>query len=361
MRIIFVAGGTSGHINPAINIANYIRENVNDSKILFVGSKNGLESSLVKKEGFDFEGITVSGFSRKLGFSFLIKNIKSIKNIFVSSFESRRILKKFRPDICIGTGGYVTGAFLFQSSLMKIPFLIQEQNAIPGLTTKILSKRAKFVLLGNKDAEKYIKNKNCIYTGNPISNNFCSYSKDKCRKELGIDTNLPVILSFGGSLGSELINSTILGVIKTNRYFHIHSCGKNNKEFYKISKNMNFKNANIEQYIYGIDKYIISSDIVICRSGAMTLSELAPLGKKVILIPSPNVTNNHQLHNAISYAKKFDATVIEERYLNVKDLILKIEEILSNNNKIQKEENNSCEKIFKIINNITEKKYLQTL
>ena len=149
MKIIFVCGGTSGHINPAINIANYLCAKDKNSKILFVGSNNKMECELVKKEGFDFRGITTSGFARKLDVHFIPRNINSIKNLFISSFQSRKILKEFKPDICIGTGGYVTGAFLIQASLMKIPFLIQEQNAIPGLTTKLLSKFARYVLLGN--------------------------------------------------------------------------------------------------------------------------------------------------------------------------------------------------------------------
>ena len=208
MRIIFVAGGTSGHINPAINIANYIREKNKDIEILFVGSKVGLEVDLVKKENFNFRGITVSGFSRKINLDSFFKNVKSIKNIFVSSIESRKIIKEFKPDICIGTGGYVTGAFLLQASLMKIPFFIQEQNAIPGFTTKILSKRAKFVLLGNQDAQHYIKTNNCVYTGNPIKNNLKKLSKENAKNILNIKSNLPIILSFGGSLGSNLINKS---------------------------------------------------------------------------------------------------------------------------------------------------------
>lgn len=349
MKIIFVCGGTSGHIKPAINIANYLKEKENSTKILFVGSNSGMECELVKKEGFDFKGITVSGFARKLDVSFIIKNINSIKNLFVSSFQSRKILKEFKPDICVGTGGYVTGAFLFQAYLMKIPFLIQEQNAIPGLTTKLLSRFANHVLLGNDDAKKYIKSENCIYTRNPIKDIKVNFNEHQMREKLNIKSGTPVILSFGGSLGAKLINEIILDVIKTGKYFHVHSCGKNNREFYKFATSMNLKNAKIEEYIYNIEKFMILSDIIICRAGAMTLSELASIAKKAIIIPSPNVTNNHQLHNARSYAKKFNASIIEEKDLNKNTLIKEIDKLLKNNTKKAKEENKACEKIFDII------------
>ena len=351
MRIIFVAGGTSGHINPAINIARYIRENNKDVEILFVGSKIGLEVDLVKKENFNFKGITVSGFSRKINLDSFFKNIKSIKNIFVSSIESRKIIREFKPDVCIGTGGYVTGAFLLQASLMKIPFFIQEQNAIPGFTTKVLSKRAKCVLLGNQDAKKYIKTSNCIYTGNPIKSNLKKISKEEAKNNLNIKSNLPIILSFGGSLGSNLINNTILEIIKTNKYFHIHSSGKNNKRFNEILNKMNLKNAQIKEYIYNIEECMIAADIVICRAGAMTLSELSSIGKKAILIPSPNVTNNHQFHNAVSYTKRFKSSIIEEKDLTTENLLKKIDKLLKETNQITNEsyKNTACETIYNIL------------
>ena len=350
MRIIFVAGGTSGHINPAINIANYIRLQNKNVEILFVGSKSGLEVDLVRNENFNFKGITVSGFSRKLDFKSFLKNIRSIKNIFISSMESRKILKEFKPDVCIGTGGYVTGAFLLQASFMKIPFFIQEQNAIPGFTTKILSKRAKFVLLGNNDAKKYIKTDNCIYTGNPIKDKFSNAKKENIQNIIDERNNLPIILSFGGSLGANLINQVILEVIKMNKYFHIHSSGKNNKNFNEELNKMKLKNAYISEYIYNMQEFMNVADIVICRSGAMTLSELSSLGKKAILIPSPNVTNNHQYYNALSYTKKFKSSIIEEKNLTPEKLTSEIDKLLSerNENAIV-DQNNACEQICNLL------------
>lgn len=343
MRIILVGGGTSGHINPALNIAEYIKSQDKNCEILYVGSKNGMEVELVKKAGLKFRGITVSGFSRKINLESAKKNILAIKNIILSSFESRKILKEFNPDICIGTGGYVMGAFLYQAHMMKIPFAIQEQNAIPGFTTKVLSKYAKMIFLGNEDARHYVKNENCIFTGNPIKTNFANISKEEARKHLGIDNDMPVILSFGGSLGSKAINDVMLKIIKKKKYNHIHSYGKNNKNFKEKANDL--ENPNIREYIHNMNECMIACDVVICRSGAMTLSELSTLDKPAILIPSPNVANNHQLYNAISYSKKFTSSVIEEKDLTEEKLEEEIDKMLKINTNT-KEENRSCENIY---------------
>ena len=348
MKLILVGGGTSGHINPALNIAEYIKKNDKNTKILYVGSKNGMEVKMVEKAGLDFKGITVSGFSRKFNFKGIIKNVISIKNIFVSSFESKKILKEFKPDICLGTGGYVMGTFLSQAYLMKIPFVLQEQNAIPGLTSKFLSKYAQTVFLGSKLAAKYLRTDKFIITGNPIKNNFSGINKDEAKKKLGITNDLPIILSFGGSLGSEVINDIMLEIMKLKKYNHIHGYGKNNKNFKKKMYNLDIKN--IKEYLDNIDVCMVACDLIICRAGAMTLSELATLGKPAILIPSPNVTNNHQFINATAYSKKFKASVIEEKNLNAQKLESEISKLLNSSEKIVPEKNNACEQIYKFLN-----------
>ena len=342
MRIILVGGGTSGHINPALNIAEYIKSVDKSAEILYVGSKSGMEVELSKSASLNFEGITVSGFSRKCNLESVKKNIISIKNIIISSFESRKILKRFNPDVCIGTGGYVMGSFLYSAYLLGIPFVIQEQNSIPGLTTKILARYAKSIFLGSEDAQKYLKNKNCIVTGNPIKSNFHSISKEEAKRNLGINNNLPVILSFGGSLGSPVINNIILEVMNTKRYNHIHGYGKNNKDFIYDFNSYPL----VKEYIDNMPECMAACDLIICRSGAMTLSELATLGKPAILIPSPNVTNNHQYHNAISYSKKYTASVIQEKDLTAQKLISEIENLLSCKNIISPMINNACEQIW---------------
>ena len=350
MRIILVGGGTSGHINPALNIAEYIREMDKNAEILYVGSRSGTEENLAKKSNLNFHGITVSGFSRKISFEALSKNFHTIRNTVISSFESKQILKDFKPDICVGTGGYVMGAFLYQASLCNIPFVIQEQNAIPGFTTKILAKHARAVLLGSDDAKKYFNGANCIVTGNPVKNNFANISKEEAKNKLGISNNLPTILSFGGSLGAPAINNVILDLMKMNKYNHIHGYGRNNKKFEDNIKIM--KNHNIREYIYNMDECMVACDVVICRAGAMTLSELAILGKPAILIPSPHVANNHQFYNALSYSKKFTASVVNEKDLDSEKLSIEIDRLLKFRQENRVEKSLSCEKIYKVLTSI---------
>lgn len=267
--------------------------------------------------------------------------------MIISSFESKKILKNFAPDICIGTGGYVMGAFLYQAYTMKIPFVIQEQNAIPGLTTKFLSKYAKMVFLGNKMASKYLRIKKFMLTGNPINNNFEKINREDARRKLGITNDLPVILSFGGSLGSKTINNVMLDIIKMKKYNHIHGYGKKNIDFRQKIEPLNHRN--IKEYLENMDECMVACDLIISRSGAMTLSELAVLGKPAILIPSPNVTDNHQFFNAISYAKKFPASVIKEEELTAEKLETEITRLLSYKKNIKPEKNIACEQIYNFL------------
>ncbi|MDR1240872.1 MAG: UDP-N-acetylglucosamine--N-acetylmuramyl-(pentapeptide) pyrophosphoryl-undecaprenol N-acetylglucosamine transferase [Oscillospiraceae bacterium] len=369
MKIIFVGGGTSGHINPALNIANYIRKIEPDSKILYVGSKNGIEKKMAKEEGFEFKGITTSGFSRSFSLNSFKKNIITIFNIFKSAKESKKILNEFLPDVCLGTGGYVCGSFLKQASKMGIPFFLQEQNSIPGLTTKILSKKAKKIFLGSCEAKKYLPGSNCVFTGNPIRSDFFYFARNKinsnlfncleikeiARKILCLNNSETIILSFGGSLGAPAINNVILEVMKTKKYTHVHGYGRNNKSFIENFEklNINKNKIKIAEYIKNMNIYMAASDLVICRAGAMTLSELTAVCKPAILVPSPNVAENHQFYNAVDYAKNNIASVIEESKISGKILIQEIEKNLKKNflgDKLFKI-NNTCEKIYKIIKN----------
>ncbi|MDR1364184.1 MAG: UDP-N-acetylglucosamine--N-acetylmuramyl-(pentapeptide) pyrophosphoryl-undecaprenol N-acetylglucosamine transferase [Oscillospiraceae bacterium] len=364
MRIIFVAGGTSGHINPAINVANYLKKNEPDSEILYVGAKNGIEEKMAKDAGFNFKSIKISGFSRKFSLSSIKKNIITIFRIFTSDIESKKILKEFKPDICFGTGGYVCGPLLRQASKLKIPFILQEQNSFPGLTTKILAKKAKKICFGNVEAKKYLHNINCVYTGNPIKHNILEFVGTNCkelnaeniqikaRKILGLDTNYTIILSFGGSLGSPVINDVISEIINTGKYFHIHSYGKNNKNF-KLKRHNSHVRA--YEYVENMNICMAAADLIICRAGAMTLSELAIFGKPAVLIPSPNVAKNHQFYNAINYAKNYTASVIKESDLTSDYLSKEIKRLIHEKNLKENFLKNlnfnigSCEKIYKII------------
>lgn len=372
MKVILVGGGTAGHINPALSIADYIKEKEPNSKILYVGAKGGMEEKMAKDAGLEFCGITVSGFSRKLNLEGLKKNFITLKNIIISSFESRKILKKWAPDICIGTGGYVCGTFLRESAKMNIPFLIHDSNSFPGITTKLLAKKAYKVLLINEEAAKHLpKNISYEITGTPVRKSIKIISKNEAREKLGIKKESTVILSFGGSLGAKAINNVIAEIIikhKNDSHFtYIHGFGKKGHDFKeklekaKINIGDNKKYI-INEYIDNMPECMAAADLVICRAGATTLSELQTAAKPSILIPSPNVAENHQFHNAMALVRNNAAEIIEEKDLTSEKLWQKI------NNTLQKDvletytENlkkiaitDANEKIYKIIKSAVNK------
>lgn len=371
MRVILVGGGTAGHVNPAIALAEYIKKQDPNNRILYIGAKNGMEKDLVTQAGFEFKDITISGFSRKLNLKSIKKNLITLKNIFISSLESRKILKEFKPDICIGTGGYVTGPFLQQAHNLKIPFIIHDSNSFPGVTTKILAKKANKVLVINNRAKKYLKNSNNILTtGTPVRENIINYSKidqKTAREKLNINNNLPVILSFGGSLGSEIINNLMLEIMQKNNNFNIiHGYGKNNSKFFEKLDNNILNNPKyiIKEYINNMPECLAAADLVICRAGATSISEIQATCKPSILIPSPNVAENHQYYNALELKDTNCASLIQEKELNYNILLTEINRILNTNLKQEYIKNlrkisdvniNSSVEIYDLIKNILNK------
>lgn len=340
MKIIITGGGTAGHINPALAVASFIKKNEPNSKILYVGAKGGMEEELVSKAGFNFVGINISGFCRRLDLKGIKKNFITLKNLFLSYGQSKKIINKFRPEICLGTGGYASGPVLKEAGRQGIPYVIHEQNAFPGLTTKILSKKANKVMLASEAARKYL-DKSCKIevTGNPVRSEIVRWTKGQAKRELNIDDNRPTILSFGGSLGARKINEAIIDLIswsvKNDLYNHIHAYGKYGYWFEDLLKEKgvnlkNYKGLYVKEYIDDMPIRMAAADIVICRAGAITISELEVLGKPAILIPSPNVAENHQYHNAMELVNLNAASIIEEKELTGEVLIKKTKELLDN-------------------------------
>jgi UDP-N-acetylglucosamine--N-acetylmuramyl-(pentapeptide) pyrophosphoryl-undecaprenol N-acetylglucosamine transferase len=255
-------------------------------------------------------------------------------NIVISSFESRKILKDFQPDICVGTGGYVCGPFLREAANLKIPFLIHDSNSYPGITTKLLAKKAEKVLIINEDVKKHLpKNINTCVTGTPVRAKIITQDKKSARKSLNLSDN-PTILSFGGSLGARAINEVMAKIMAENKtdFNFIHGFGKNYSDFTeKLEENgLNTKNNPryiIKQYIDNMSECLAAADLVICRAGATTLSELQACLKPSILIPSPNVAENHQYYNALSLVKSGCASMIEEKDLTAEKLLAEIKNI----------------------------------
>ena len=338
MKLLFAGGGTAGHINPALAIAGYVRERQPDAEILYVGNKGGMEERLVPQAGFEFRSISVQGFRRKVSLKAFGENIVTVKKAISAGRAAKKIIEEFRPDICIGTGGYVSGPVLRAAQKMGIPTLIHEQNAYPGVTNKMLSKKASRVMLAMPDARKHFKDGgHFVDTGNPVRGEILKADKDAARKQLGLDER-PVILSFGGSLGAERINRSLADVIvrsaKDGKYQHIHAYGQYGKWFPDLLKEMgadleSAKNLDIREYINDMPVCLAAADLVIARAGAITLIEIQVKGKPSILIPSPNVAENHQFHNAMSLVSHNAAVMIEEKDLTPEKLTEEIDKLAS--------------------------------
>ncbi len=322
MRVIFAGGGTAGHINPAIAIAKYIKKKESKADILFVGTEHGLEKSLVPREGFNIRFINVRGFRRKISFD----TILTVTDLFRGLGQAAKIIKEYKPDIVIGTGGYVCGPVVFVAHLMGIRTIVHEQNVFPGVTVKILARFANIVAVSFEDSKRYIKaNRRIILTGNPIKQGILETGRDESRKSLGVDER-PFVLVFGGSLGAEKINESMIELLKEvvedNKIQLMFSTGE--REYDRVKKRIKDEGINIEKnknikvvpYIYNMDEAISAADLVVCRAGAITLAELTAKGIPSILIPSPNVTNNHQEYNARVLEKTGAAEVLTEDKLD---------------------------------------------
>lgn len=340
MRVVLSGGGTAGHINPALSIAKKILEQEPKSQILFVGTPNGMENRLVAKEGFPIRHVEVKGFRRKL----TLENLKVAFLAVTSIGKAGKILKEFRPDVVIGTGGYVSWPVLRAAAKMKIPTLIHEQNAIPGMTTLRLSKVVDRVCLSFEASKKHFscKEEKLILSGNPVDPKIGTLSRNRCRSELGVSG--PFLLSYGGSLGASVINETVFELAKNysskKPVFHTHAFGAREFEVWsakeKEEKICRFGNVKFCDYIFDMPRQLTAADLVICRAGAITLAELALMGKPAILIPSPNVTDNHQYKNALVYQEKGAAVLIEEKDLSAKRLEEEVSALLQNPSRLKK-------------------------
>ncbi len=335
MRVLLTGGGTSGHVTPALAIADIIKEREPSSVFAYVGTEAGIEKKLVEKEFYEFHAIEIQGIRRKLSLS----NIKTAYLIMRAPSRAKKIIQKFKPDVVIGTGGYVCWAPLKAATEMGIPTVIHESNSVPGLAVRKLEGQVDLILTNFKSTSESLKEKKkVVNVGNPIRNNFGECSKADARARLGIPADKFMILSFGGSLGAPAINQAAIDVMKDfakdkDDVVCVHSGGKN---YYKnamelfaahsLERNHRF---DVKDYIYDMGDYMTAADVVICRAGAMTLTELARMRKPAILIPSPNVANNHQYKNAQAYAKAGAAVLIEESDLDSQRIVEKMEKIYS--------------------------------
>ena len=326
MRIIFAAGGTGGHINPALAAAGEIRERFPDAEILFIGTKDKMEAKLVPAAGFKFKTIEISGFYRQLSLENIKRNLVTLSHLLSSSKEAKKIILDFKPDVVVGFGGYVSGPVVRMAAKLGIHTAIHEQNAYPGITNKALAKEVDKVMLTVEKAKEYLEAKNPpVVTGLPVRGEILRADRGVSRAELGIRDNQKLILSMGGSLGAETINKAMVELIAENHcnknLYFLHATGQfglwvPDKLREKGVDPDKEDNVEIREYINDMARCMSAADIVICRAGASSLSEIEALGKASILIPSPNVAENHQYHNAMALTQKDAAVLIEEKNLN---------------------------------------------
>lgn len=342
MKILFAAGGTAGHINPALAAASYIKEQNPQAEILFIGTAEKMESRLVPAAGFDFKTIEIQGFSRSLSLAGLKKNLGTVKKLIRSSGESKKIIQDFAPDVVVGFGGYVSGPVLNTAVRMGVPTCIHEQNAFPGVTNKALAKKVDKVMLTVGDAAQYLHPKNQPeVTGLPVRGEILRADRDFSRAELGVRDDEILILSTGGSLGAKPINDAMLDVLEAHAnkrgIRHIHSAGTAGNDFFTALKERGLdkaSNLDCRPYIDNMDVCLSAADLVIGRAGASSLSELQAMGKASILIPSPYVAENHQYHNAMALVKQNAALILEEKDLNGTRLAEMIDSLLADRNRL---------------------------
>lgn len=363
MHILFAGGGTAGHVNPALAIAGFIKKQHPDAKISYIGTEKGIESRLVTAEGFDFYTIDVSGFQRKISIQNIARNVSAAVKVVTASAASKKLLKNLKPDVVIGTGGYVSGPVLREAAKLGIKTAIHEQNAFPGITTKMLANKVDRVMLAMQAAENHLTlDKKPYITGNPVRTALIGVSKSEAKKALNMDDR-PVILSFGGSLGARYINEAVCDLIEwhngTGKFYHIHGCGKAGYKtmLQSLSRIKLSDELSVREYIDDMQLCMAAADVVICRAGAITLSELQMCGKPSILIPSPYVAENHQFHNAMSLKNVGAAEIIEEKDLSGEKLIEVVSSLIENKPLLEQMSENaknsaisdSNERIYKII------------
>lgn len=325
MKVIIAAAGTGGHINPGIAIANKIKNEEKDSEIIFVGTNRGLENDLVPRAGYKLETIDAYGLSKELS----LENLKKLYKTFKGIGEANKIIENFKPDVVIGTGGYICGAVVTAAKKHNIPVILHESNSFPGKAVQMLAPKADTILVSFKDAQERIKKcKNVVFTGTPVKIKKQNYSETKIKEilnDLGLNKDKPIVLIFGGSQGAQKINEAIINIIENGlnkNYQIVWATGP--KQYDIIKETLSKSNINIEKipnskilpYIYNMEEIENISDVIVSRSGAMTIAEIANLGKPSILIPLPNVSNNHQMYNAKVLEKVGAGKIITNDELN---------------------------------------------
>ncbi len=336
-RFLFAGGGTGGHLFPAIAVADKIKSYMPDAEILFIGTKSRIEGKVVPKLGYKFKSIWIKGFSRKLTLENLLFPVKLLVSIIQSIF----INITYKPKVAIGSGGYVSGPAIFGSSLVGAKIILLEQNSFPGVTSRLLEKYADEIHISFEDSKKYFKNKEKLYlTGNPVRENLTSLNREKAVEKFGLVRNKKTMLVLGGSLGAESINKVLANSIKEIERKNIQIIWQTGKNYFEEYKNLKSSNIFISEFIDDMNLAYSACDFLLARAGATTIAEILTLGIPSILVPSPNVAENHQYYNAKSLSDKNAAILIEDKNLE-NELVSTIDQLVDDENKFKELKKNS--------------------
>ena len=321
MNVIFTCGGTAGHINPAIAVANILKERDPSCKVLFIGAKGHMEEKLVPQAGYELKCLPGSGLVRGKSLKALKRNARVITDLTGSIKQCKQIIRDFKADVIVGTGGYASFPALYAGSKLKIPTCVHESNAVPGLTTKMAANRANRVLVCFEESAKYYLHPEKVeVVGMPVRREFISTQKEQARKELGLDSR-PLVVSAFGSLGARAMNYAMADFMKLEQdagmpFQHIHATGSYGWQWMpEHLKSLGIQDGNgldVREYIYNMPTVMAAADVIIGRSGASTCNEIGASGTPCILIPSPNVTNDHQMKNAKILADRGGAILLPE-------------------------------------------------
>ncbi len=374
MNVIFTCGGTAGHINPAIAVANMLRERHPDCKILFIGAKGHMEEKLVPKAGYELKCLPGSGLVRSISPKAIGKNIKVVGDLLSSIKTCKSIIKEFEADVIVGTGGYASFPALHAGAKLKVPTCVHESNAVPGVTTKMVAGKADRVLVSFKESAKYYRNPEKVeVVGMPVRKEFIMTPKEEARKLLDLDSR-PLVVSAFGSLGARAMNYAMADFMRLEQadhfpFQHIHATGSYGWKWmpeHLTKEGVDFENANgldLREYIYDMPIVMSAADVIISRAGASTLNEIGASGTPCILIPSPNVTNDHQTKNAKILADNGGAVLLPEGENMGKKLYDAVTDLLSDHDRLSQMSANlrkqvildSAERICDIIETLSQK------
>ncbi len=349
MRILFTCGGTAGHVNPAVAVARIFQQRHEDCQVLFVGADGGMETRLVPKEGYEIRTVTITNFRRSLKPANIAHNLGTIFNVYRSARQAGRILDEFKPDLVVGTGGYASYPVAKQAAKRGIPTAVHESNAVPGLTTKTLAKVVDRVMVGFEESRAhYDQPEKVVVTGTPVRGDFFRYTRQQARQLLGITDDRPLLLSYWGSLGAKAMNELTAQVMLAERdkglpFHHIHGAGRDYASMLQTldGQGMDVRQGDVQvqEYIYNMPVVMAAADVVLCRAGASTVSELSAIAKPSILVPSPNVTANHQEKHARVLERQGGAVVLLEKDCTPDSLYSTITELLADE---KRREDMSC-------------------